>query len=73
MPKKPLPLPPSAPSPFKFGFFAGLGFLFAQVVFGLIVGLIVVLIGYGTIFSLGHRFSATPPLPAQAVAPATSR
>jgi hypothetical protein len=39
----------SYPSPFKFGFFAGLGFCCASIVMSLICWMLVALIGIGTI------------------------
>ena len=48
-----------SPSPFKFGFYAGLGFMCAQIVFGLLVASAVLILGIGTFMSAAAKSIGT--------------
>jgi hypothetical protein len=49
------------PSPFRFGFYFGLGFIFAQVVFSAVVGLVIIgFMGIGVGSLIANSRSRTP-------------
>lgn len=50
------------PSPFRFGFYAGLGFMCAQIVFGLLVFAAVMVLGVGTLLGISATHSSVTPI-----------